>query len=975
VHKIIKSSLICLIPFVFFPVVLAHESFQQEVNYKIDVALDDTRHILHGFQKITYINNSRDTLDFLFFHLWPNAFSSNNTGLSEQLLESEGRRLLFDDPELKGFIDSIDFSVDGLSVQWQYLSGYPDICQIFLNIPIKPGDTINITTPFRIKIPDGTISRLGHIGQSYHISHWYPKPAVYDSDGWHPMPYLNRGEFYSEFGSFDISITLPANYRVGATGKLQNKSEIEWLDSLSADASWKRTMYYGGTTSPPSSGRMKTIRYSADNVNDFAWFADKRFHVMKGSVWLAGSGKEITTWVMFTNLQARLWQNALENVSTAIWYFSQLIGDFPYENFTLVQSALSSGIGIKYPGLTVIGYVNDGYALDEIIANEVVHSWFSAATGPNERSYPFMSQGIASAYTARYLKRRYPDRKLWEALVPKRGIARFLSIDEISIERLHELEWLAQTRENMDQPLDLTVSGFSDVNYDHILNVKAAKGFNYLRAYLGDTLFDSAMQTYYQLWKSSHPRPDDLHDVFRRVTQMDLSWFFDDFISTTGRLDYKAARLDNNQLLVKNKAELESPLIIAGMIGDSVVFRQWAEGFSGEKWINLPQGDYEKVIIDPSRVMPEINRLNNTIRTSGLFPRVSPFQTRFLFAIEDPGKNTLVYIPVIFHTRLNGLILGLALHNGYFLPKPVEYFIAPFYSGRNQGLIGLGQTSFTTRPYNSFIRSATLTLEARQFGAPGDQVFQKFNTALDVHFRPRDPVGALRQKIFGSFTAATDLFQITLGEKAGMDQFFKTGYSLENPRSVNPYNLVTSIELNREFRKASLTFNYRQSYIGAGRGLDVRMFAGKMIKNTSTSPLHGLAPGGRSGREQYMYQGLYLDRFSEFTENFWSRQVVFDEGGLVSPVNQSAGFSNWLVSLSLTSTLPYIPQWVPVRPFANLLFSPSFIEAGVKAGIWDLFEIYFPFIVSENISSMHSFKDRIRFVISIDSGTRLNLSN
>jgi hypothetical protein len=156
-----------------------------------------------------------------------------------------------------------------------------------------------------------------------------------------------------------------------------------------------------------------------------------------------------------------------------------------------------------------------------------------------------------------------------------------------------------------------------------------------------------------------------------------------------------------------------------------------------------------------------------------------------------------------------------------------------------------------------------------------------------------------------------------------------------------------------------------------------------MLKNTSSAPFHALAPGGRGGPEQYLYQGLFLDRFRRFTENFWSRQLVFDEGGLVSPVNQSAGYSDWLISFSLTSTLPALPAWVPVRPFVNLLLSdnstlntyPLYFETGIKAGIWDLIEVYFPFIVSENISSMHPLKDRIRFTITLDSGTRLNLSN
>ena len=154
---------------------------------------------------------------------------------------------MFNDPELRGYIDSLDFKVEGNQVQWDLLPGFPDICKIILNTPLKPGDTIYITTPFHVKIPEGVTSRLGHIGESYQISQWYPKPAVYDKSGWHQMPYLDQGEFFSEFGSFDVSITLPANYVVGATGNLQNEEEKRLLDILSADTSWMKTPALGGS--------------------------------------------------------------------------------------------------------------------------------------------------------------------------------------------------------------------------------------------------------------------------------------------------------------------------------------------------------------------------------------------------------------------------------------------------------------------------------------------------------------------------------------------------------------------------------------------------------------------------------------------------------------------------------------------------------------------------------------------------------
>jgi hypothetical protein len=145
---------------------------------------------------------------------------------------------------------------------------------------LLPGGSIDVSTPFRVKVPSGSISRLGHIGQSYQITQWYPKPAVYDKNGWNPMPYLNQGEFYSEFGSFDVSITIPENYVVGSTGDLQNASEIKFmndlaqktegdLNSLVAKSNKGRT----NTPFPLSSEKYKTIRYTQTKRNHAPYLA------------------------------------------------------------------------------------------------------------------------------------------------------------------------------------------------------------------------------------------------------------------------------------------------------------------------------------------------------------------------------------------------------------------------------------------------------------------------------------------------------------------------------------------------------------------------------------------------------------------------------------------------------------------------------------------------------------------------------
>ena len=142
----------CLIFFWSLPEVSAQEYFQQEVNFRINVTLNDQCHELNAFETIGYANNSPDTLKFLYFHLWANGYSNNKTELARQLFSLKGKAKLFNDRELSGYVDSLDFKIDDLTVQWNLLPGQPDICQIMLNTPLLPHDSIKITTPFHVKI-------------------------------------------------------------------------------------------------------------------------------------------------------------------------------------------------------------------------------------------------------------------------------------------------------------------------------------------------------------------------------------------------------------------------------------------------------------------------------------------------------------------------------------------------------------------------------------------------------------------------------------------------------------------------------------------------------------------------------------------------------------------------------------------------------------------------------------------------------
>jgi len=191
-----KKSILSLL-LLFNVSLIAQDYFQQEVNYTIDVKLNDKNHTLIAEQTIEYINNSLDDLDVIWFHVWPNAYKDNSTALAKHELDGGSKELWNAPEEERGYISNLDFSVDGKRVNWQYHPEHIDICKLILNKPIKAGGSAVIKTPFKVKIPDAKFSRLGHVGQSYMITQWYPKPAVYDREGWHTMPYLSQGEFYS----------------------------------------------------------------------------------------------------------------------------------------------------------------------------------------------------------------------------------------------------------------------------------------------------------------------------------------------------------------------------------------------------------------------------------------------------------------------------------------------------------------------------------------------------------------------------------------------------------------------------------------------------------------------------------------------------------------------------------------------------------------------------------------------------------
>ncbi|HBF87881.1 MAG TPA: hypothetical protein DDX39_04485 [Bacteroidales bacterium] len=952
--------------------------FQQEVNYKINVRLDDSNHMIYADEIIEYTNNSPDTLTFLYFHLWPNGYKNNNTALAKQQINMMNKKLYSSSSEDKGYIDGLDFKINGDSVHWEYDKNNIDICKIYLNEPLLSGEKIKIATPFYVKIPSGKISRLGHYKESYQLSQWYPKPAVYDSKGWHHMPYLDMGEFYSEYGNYDVSITLPENYIVGATGNLETKSEIAILDSL-AKKTDEMQSFTKDIEFPKSSEKVKTIRYTEKKIHDFAWFADKRFNVLKGNVVLPHSKDTVTTWAFFTNYQARLWKNALEYINDAVYYYSLWIGDYPYKNCSAVEGALSAGGGMEYPTITIIGFTSDAHSLEQVIMHEVGHNWFYGILGSNERDYPWMDEGINSFYELRYLENKYPNRMLYQSVGGK--LSQFLDIYQYPQRKMYEIGYQFNARRNLDQECTLASEEFYAMNYGVITYWKNAFVFNYLKHYLGNEEFDRIMKIYFEKWKFKHPMPDDFIQLFKDNAKEDLNWFFDDLLQTRKRVDYKISSLRQNELTVKNIGQIVSPFRVSLLNNDSIVYSFWNKAISKKDCINLPNVNFTKAVIDLEEAMPDVNKKNNYIYSTGLFKKRKQIGLKFLGSAENPEKSKIYFAPIIGFNYYDKIMPGFLFYNSVFPTKKIEYFIMPLFSSGNTTLSGEAKINYNIFPVKTPFQYIAISLAGAKYSIY-ENSFHKLKFEIDAKFKNQSINKSIENRIVIRNYYLTNLENL-LFDSVSYSFYHNVHYTYSNFRKFNPFEINLNIDAGKGFVKSSFEGKYKFTYENYKKGFEIRVFAGKFLYNSETYyGNYNFRLSGNTGWQDYTYDNPFLGRMENISttngEHILSQQFMKNDGGFTTYtyVGQT---NNWIATIGVKTN---IPGKLPIKLYAN---AGTFAGAGSSTSsqivafetgielyiIPDIFAVYFPVSMSkdirqENAPITKTYIEKVRFTLNIN---------
>jgi hypothetical protein len=495
--------------------------WQQDLQYTINAELNDSEKSITGFETIVYKNNSPATLDFIWFHIWPNAYKTETTAMAQQIKKDTARSLKKKDFGI-GSIDGLSFTINDKPAKTEPHPNpqYIDVIKLVLNQPLLPGDSIRIATPFTVKLPP-YFSRSGYADGQFMACQWFPKPAVYDKNGWHEFPYLDMGEFYSEYASFSVSITLPSDYVVGATGVLQTKEELDAYKKTGAanvaDRKGKRTPYI-----PAIKGGKKTLSYYASQVPDFAWFAGKDFVIQYDTVRLH-TGKIIDAFSYYHDKKVTLWNKSIDFIKDGVRKYSEWVGEYAYPVVQVVEGpANNSSGGMEYPMITLITSPDaKDERLDAVIAHEIGHNWFMSMLGSNERKHTWMDEGLNTYYQFRYEAEKYRANSIFGDEIPVN--VRSLSADQF----LRVIYDVIGKNIPMQSAMDIPADQFpSSEEYGLVSYVKTALWMYLLETAVGREKTDQAVQHYFQKWKFRHPQPEDMQAAFEEVIGARLDKFF-----------------------------------------------------------------------------------------------------------------------------------------------------------------------------------------------------------------------------------------------------------------------------------------------------------------------------------------------------------------------------------------------------------------------------------------------------------------
>ena len=582
-----------------------HEGAQspRNANYSIDVRLDHAARMLHGRETIRWRNISNQPTSELQFHLYWNAWrDEQSTWLRERALGGNATRRRNDawgSSDVTAIrVKQPDGSLRDLTSHQRFIA--PDdgnaedrtVMAVALPRDVAPFEAIELMVEWRAKVPR-TFARTGYIGNYYFIAQWFPKLGVLEDRGWNTHQFHAATEFYSDYGSYDVRITVPRQFVVGASG-----FEV------------RRTDNSDDTT---------THHYRAEDVHDFAWTTSPDFIDVRQVFEHATLPRTEMRLLLQPEHRGQQDRHFAATAAT-LRYYGEWFGPYPYGYITVVDPAYQSGSGgMEYPTLFTAGSrwmaPRAVTQPESVTIHEAGHQWWYGIVGSNEFEHAWMDEGLNTFSTARVIEQafepNYLGQRYFGGLLP--WVFRDIPITRVDNDRL------TGYRDNAEADAQSTPTfRYWPATATYITYNKTALWLHTLERHLGWPVLQKILSTYFERWKFRHPQPEDFFAVVNEVAGRDMTWFFDQVYRSSNVFDYGVQELQSaggrTSVVVRRYGEATFPVSVVTTFADGEQVRERWDGldrrvvYTYQRPVNAVS-----VQVDPERVLLlDVNYTNNS---------------------------------------------------------------------------------------------------------------------------------------------------------------------------------------------------------------------------------------------------------------------------------------------------------------------------------------------------------------------------
>ena len=604
-----------------------HAYWQNSADYSIKVSLDDKNKGISGNETITYTNNSPDDLEFLWLQVDQNLFREDSRG--NAIIPLNGSRNGAKGQNFDGgyYIGDVNIFYDEgkksknkkmrkkITVRYEI---YDTRMKILLPKPLKSrGGKLLIDIDFSFTSPDYGSDRMGVLetenGRIFNLAQWYPRMCVYDDiSGWNTLPYLGAGEFYLEYGTFNVDINVPNNHLVVCSGELLNpeevytKTQLERFEKakLSDDTVIIRSEdEINNPSSRPQMVDRLTWKFKIENSRDVAWSSSKAF-IMDAARINLPSGKNSMAISVYPKESNTLdsWARSTEYTKASIEHYSKKWLEYPYP--AAINVAGNQG-GMEYPGIVFCSWKSKNSSLWGVTDHEFGHIWFPMIVGSNERLHAWMDEGF-NTFINSLSTEEFNNGEYSEAKPNMHRYSNYLVNDKM-------------------EPVSTPPDNLKERNLGLLAYYKPSAGLIMLREnVLGEKRFDEAFKEYIKRWAYKHPSPDDFYRTIENVSGEELNWFWRGWFKYNWKLDQainKVKYVNNNPsmgsiITIENLQQMPMPVTmeITNISGKKTIHKLPVEIWKrNSKWTfkynsNEP---LKKIVVDPNYVLPDINSANN----------------------------------------------------------------------------------------------------------------------------------------------------------------------------------------------------------------------------------------------------------------------------------------------------------------------------------------------------------------------------